>query len=82
MSRYKLIAAACGLVVTLSGCVVDWSRPQPAVNFLVNEWWSGNPTRGDNPRLPNPVTPSASNESAPQPQRDQTNTTGMGGSAR
>ena len=82
MSRSKLVAAACGLVVTLSGCVVDWSKPQPAGHLILNEWWYGNPTRGDNRRLPNPVTPSGANESAPQPQRDQTNTTGMGGSAR
>ena len=78
MGRRKAILTVCGLLVTLSGCVVDWSRPQPSVNFLVNEWWHGNPTRSDNPRLPNPVTPSAANESAAQPQRDQTNTTGMG----
>jgi hypothetical protein len=36
--------------------------------------------RGDNPNLPNPVTPSAANESAPQPTlREPTNTTGMEG---
>ena len=36
--------------------------------------------RGDNPNLPNPVTPSAANESAPQPNlREPTNTTGMEG---
>jgi hypothetical protein len=36
--------------------------------------------RGDNPNLPNPVTPSAANESAPQPvMREPTNTTGMEG---
>lgn len=81
MNRSKLVAAACALIVTLSGCVVDWARP-PGVKLLVNEWWYGNPTRGDNRRLPNPVTPSAGNESAPQPQRDPTNTTGMGDSAR
>ena len=36
--------------------------------------------RGDNPNLPNPVTPSAANESAPQPQTarsDPTNSSGM-----
>jgi hypothetical protein len=36
--------------------------------------------RGDNPNLPNPVTPSAANEGAPQPQgtlRDPTNQSGM-----
>jgi hypothetical protein len=38
--------------------------------------------RGDNPNLPNPVTPRAANESAPQPTlRDPTNTTGMEGRA-
>src|SRR5215207_7792994 len=36
--------------------------------------------RGDNPNLPNPVTPSAANESAPQRMlSDPTNTTGMEG---
>lgn len=36
--------------------------------------------RGDNPNLPNPQTPSAANESAPQPLlTDPTNTTGMEG---
>ena len=37
-------------------------------------------SRGDNPNLPNPVTPSAANESAPQPQgtlQDQTNQPGI-----
>ncbi|HEX2827795.1 MAG TPA: hypothetical protein VHP37_15690 [Burkholderiales bacterium] len=36
--------------------------------------------RGDNPNLPNPVTPSAANESAPQPViHEPTNSTGMEG---
>ena len=35
--------------------------------------------RGDNLSLPSPRTPSAANETAPQPLRDQTNTTGMEG---
>ena len=68
MDRYKLLAAACGCVM-LGGCVVDWERP-PRFKFLVNEWWSG--PRASQPKAPNPVTPSAANESAPQPQRDQT----------
>ena len=33
--------------------------------------------RGDNPNLPNPVTPSAANESAPQRLADPTNSSGM-----
>jgi hypothetical protein len=39
--------------------------------------------RGDNKRLPNPVTPSAANESAPQPKglADPTNRSGMEGRA-
>jgi hypothetical protein len=39
--------------------------------------------RGDNKRLPNPVTPSAANESAPQPRglSDPTNMSGMEGRA-
>ena len=68
MDRYKLLAAACGLVM-LGGCVVDWARP-PRVTFLVGEWWRG--STASQPKAPNPVTPSAANESAPQPQRDQT----------
>jgi hypothetical protein len=36
--------------------------------------------RSDNPNLPSPRTPSAANESAPQPLQDPTNTTGMEGS--
>jgi hypothetical protein len=36
--------------------------------------------RGDNPNLPNPQTPSAANETAPQPRLvEPTNTTGMEG---
>ena len=69
MNSYKLIAAACGLVVTLTGCVAP---TEPAYQPMTVA------PRGDNPNLPNPVTPSASNESAAQPTRDQTNTTGMG----
>jgi hypothetical protein len=39
--------------------------------------------RTDNPNLPNPVTPSAANESAPQPKslREPTNASGMEGRA-
>ena len=38
--------------------------------------------RGDNPNLPNPVTPSAANESAPQPRlAEPTNSSGMEGRA-
>ena len=36
--------------------------------------------RGDNPNLPNPVTPSAANESAPQPQSLKHETTNQPGS--
>ena len=73
MSKCKLIAAACGLAVALGGCV---ATPEPAYQPMTVA------PRGDNPNLPSPVTPSASNESASQPSRDQTNTTGMGGYAR
>lgn len=74
MSKCKLTAAACGLVVALGGCV---GTTEP-----MNEPMTVAP-RGDNPNLPNPVTPSgASNEGGPQ--RDMTNQTGMpqGGSGR
>ena len=67
VNRYKLLAAACGLVM-LGGCVVDWARP-PRVTFLVDEWWRG--PRASQPKAPNPVTPSAANGSAAQPQGDQ-----------
>lgn len=78
MSRVRLIAAAGALAIALGGCA---GTTEPMVE----------PTtvapRGDNPNLPNPVTPSSANESAAQPQdslRDPTNTTGMpkGGAAR
>ena len=79
MTRRKLTAAAFGLVVTLAGCA--------GTTAPVNEPMTVAP-RGDNPNLPNPVTPSAANEAAAQPQgtlRDPTNQSGMpqqGGSAR
>ena len=71
MNRSILTAAACGLVVALGGCagtVEPMSEPMTIA------------PRGDNPNLPNPVTPSAANEGAPQPQgtlRDPTNQSGM-----
>ena len=70
MNSLKLVAAACGLAVALSACV---GTPQPDYQPMTVA------PRGDNPNLPNPVTPSGANESSPQPQRDPTNTTGMGG---
>jgi len=77
MNRIKVAAAGCALViVALSGCA--------GTNQPMNEPMTVAP-RGDNPNLPNPVTPSAANESAAQPQgtlRDPTNRSGMGGSAR
>jgi hypothetical protein len=70
MSKSRLLAAAAALAV-LGGCVGTTYEPayQPTYQPM---------TRGDNPNLPSPVTPSGANESAPQPQRDPTNTTGMG----
>ena len=74
MNRYKLFAAACSLaVVALGGCAAP---TEPAYQPMTVA------PRGDNPNLPNPVTPSGANESSPQPQRDPTNTTGMGGYTR
>ena len=80
MNRSILTAAACGLVIALGGCATGMSEPvnDPAMTIA---------PRGDNPNLPNPVTPSAANEGTAQPQgtlRDPTNQTGMreGGSAR
>lgn len=69
MNSYKVIAAACSLAIGLGGCV---ATPEPAYQPMTVA------PRGDNPNLPNPVTPSGANESAAQPMRDQTNTTGMG----
>ena len=71
MSRFKLVTVTSVLVVALVGCV---GMPEPVVEPVTVA------PRGDNPNLPNPVTPGAANESAPQPQgsmRDPTNTTGM-----
>jgi hypothetical protein len=67
-------AAVVATVVALCGCAgtYDSTTEQPMTVA----------PRGDNPNLPNPVTPGAANESAPQPRPEQTNTTGMGGSAR
>ena len=70
MNSLKLAAAACGLAVALGGCV---GTLQPDYQPMTVA------PRGDNPNLPNPVTPSGANESASPVQRDQTNTTGMGG---
>ena len=64
-----LLAAACGTVEPDRSSMMDTSD-------------RGIVTRGDNPNLPNPVTPQAANESAPQPQgalADPTNRTGMPG---
>ena len=73
MNRFTLTAAACGLAIALGGCATGMSEPvnDPAMTIA---------PRGDNPNLPNPVTPSAANEGAPQPQgtlRDPTNKSGM-----
>jgi hypothetical protein len=76
MSRCKLATAACAIVVALGGCA-GTSEPMYESSTVA--------PRGDNPNLPNPVTPQAANESAPQPQgamREPTNSSGMGGSAR
>ena len=82
------IATAAALVLLLaSGCSTYYPGGQGATGMSANE---SNPLnthpdrmtiapRGDNPNLPNPVTPQASNESAPQPQgslRDPTNSPG------
>ena len=74
MSTRKLTAAAYVVVVALGGCAGtnEYTTEQPMTVA----------PRGDNPNLPNPVSPRGANESAPQPRTDQTNTTGMGGSAR
>ena len=78
MSRCKLTTAACAVVVALGGCVGTTEHTTEPITVA---------PRGDNPNLPNPVTPQAANESAPQPRgalREPTNTTGMpqGGSTR
>ena len=85
--QHGRLAAAAALVLLLaSGC--STYHPQGATGSTnPNE---SNPAnthpdrmtiapRGDNPNLPNPVTPQAANESAPQPQgtlRDPTNQPG------
>lgn len=78
MSRIASAAAGCALAIgALAGCAGMYEP--------VNEQPMTVAPRGDNPNLPNPVTPRAANESAAQPQgslRDPTNSSGMGGSAR
>ena len=64
-----MLAAACGTV-------------EPDHSYRTESADRGVVTRGDNPNLPNPVTPQAANESAAQPQgslNDPTNRTGMPG---
>lgn len=77
MNTIKTAAAACAIAVAaLAGCA--------GTNQPMSEPMTVAP-RGDNPNLPNPVTPRAANESAAQPQgslSDPTNKSGMGGSAR
>ena len=86
---YTRLGAAASLVLLLaSGCSTYYPGGQGATGSMnPNE---SNPAsthpdrmtiapRGDNPNLPNPVTPSAANESAAQPQgtlRDPTNAPG------
>ena len=68
MNLCKIAAAACGLTVALGGCA-DWRvPPQPEPMKLAPR---------DVPNVPNPVTPSGANESAPRTERDPTNTTGL-----
>jgi hypothetical protein len=68
MSHYRLIATAFGLAIALGACA-DWRvPPQPEPMRLAPR---------DVPNVPNPVTPSAANETAPRPERDPTNTTGI-----
>ena len=69
MSRFKLYAAAAAtLLVALGGCA---GTTQPMAERMTVA------PRGDNPNLPNPVTPQGSNESAPHTLSDPTNQTGM-----
>ena len=83
--HHSRIATAAALVLLLaSGCSTYHPGGQGATGMSSNE---SNPAnthpgrmtnapRGDNPNLPNPVTPQASNESMAQPQgslRDPTN---------
>jgi hypothetical protein len=85
---YTRLGAAASLVLLLaSGCSTYQPGQGATGSMNPNE---SNPAsthpdrmyiapRGDNPNLPNPVTPSAANESAPQPQgtfRDPTNSPG------
>ncbi len=79
MNSIKMTAAGCALVIVgLGGCA--------GMNEPMNEPMMTVAPRGDNPNLPNPVTPRSPNESGAQPQgtlRDPTNSSGMsGGSSR
>lgn len=77
MNTIKTAAAACAIAVAaLAGCAGTSQQMSEPMTVA---------PRGDNPNLPNPVTPQAANESAAQPQgslRDPTNRSGMSGSAR
>ena len=81
-----LLGAAACLVLTASGCAVTGpTSPNESAPNPRSEAPAAPPSaRGDNPNLPNPVTPQAANESAPQPQatvRNPTNSSGMGNPA-
>jgi hypothetical protein len=36
MSKFKLIATACGLAVALSGCVVNWLKEPTESDWLID----------------------------------------------
>ena len=48
-------------------------------NPTIKREYQAPPARSDNPNLPNPVTPSAANESAPQPQAAKSEPTNQPG---
>jgi hypothetical protein len=73
----KLIRAAVGCaLLAIAGGAIGQTGPATTPSDRAPA------VRGDNPNLPNPVTPSAANESAPQPRvKEPTNASGMEGRA-
>jgi hypothetical protein len=87
---YFRFGAAISVLLLASGCSTYYpggAQGATAGSMNTNESNPGNThpdrmyvaPRGDNPNLPNPVTPSAANESAPQPQGTLRNPTNVPG---
>ena len=79
--KLKLLCGALAGAMLVAAC----GTVEPDRGYTTDSGDRAVMTRGDNPNLPNPVTPQGANESAPQPQgslNDPTNSTGMSGRTR